>query len=62
MQKEQKPPDTAKAPYRGMAQRSWGEGQGRDARITDQHIWALVLRVGFVFPKEGERERERDRA
>lgn len=32
-----------KAPYRGMAQWSWGRGRAEPlARITDQHIWALA--------------------
>lgn len=44
-----------------MAQRSWGEGQDRDARITDQHIWALASE-DWLCLSERERERPSQRA
>ena len=38
-----------------MAQQSWGEGQDRDAGITDQHIGALASE-GWLCLSERESE------
>ena len=42
MQKERKPPDTAQGSFQRYGSAELGEGQGRNAGITDQHIWALA--------------------
>lgn len=44
-----------------MAQRSWGEGQDRDAGITDQHIRAPASE-DWLCLSERERERASKRA
>lgn len=56
MQKEQKPPGAAQGSLQRYGSAELGEGQGRDARITDQHFRPWLLRVGFVFPKGRQRE------
>lgn len=60
MQKEQKPPGTAQGSLQRYGSAELGEGQGRDARITDQHIWALVSE-GWLCLSERERASEQER-
>lgn len=62
MQKEQKPPGTAQGSLQRYGLAELGEGQGRDARITDQHIWTPASE-GWLCPSERKREsKERESA